>query len=311
MTTEKEKMRYSYSPGFNPSFVVFLIFCTVCSIILISSWLGSNPFSGIEERLSSIMGSDDLEIDDPSSIPYTDFSASRLQRTRQFWKSHKTNFQCPRKLKSLVGGEKGKGGKWLCGLENLGKRSVQEGYNCVVYSFGAASDSTFEAEILQTTRCSVYAYDPTEQKIGHPLKSTNPRIHFETLAIAGTDSSSKKTLKTLMDENGHKFIDILKIDVEGDEYESLEKMLVDFEHLPFGQLLVKLHNSVWTPRRMNRVIGLLKRLERRGSRIFSTEPNLFAGDCCSEFSFINLNYIDLFIPNRKKKTTEASHQHKN
>lgn len=310
---------YLKSPRFLSVFLGLVIICVVCSVLLIPSWLSSGRYPTDAFSINESNKHDDYSSTAapttttavPFSIrfPFMKLSEFKSKNMRHFWMSQKPSFNCPENLKRRVG-RRGDGGKWVCGLENLGKRSEQ-GYNCAVYSFGISNESSFESEILLETRCSIYAYDPTVKQIGYPLKSTNPRIHFKSLGIAGTDSNSKKTLKTLMEENGHKFIDILKIDIEGGEYDSLEKMMTDFDHLPFGQLLVELHNWNWTQRRKNRVIELFKKLQRRGSRVFSTEPNYFGYDCCSELSFINLNYIDLFMPNMKKVANVPDQQKKN
>ncbi|KAJ7150045.1 hypothetical protein C8R43DRAFT_1006138 [Mycena crocata] len=49
-----------------------------------------------------------------------------------------------------------------------------------------------------------------------------------------------------MKTNGHAFIDILKIDIEGNEFEALEAYMDYFESsgvLPFGQLQLEIHTS--------------------------------------------------------------------
>jgi hypothetical protein len=51
------------------------------------------------------------------------------------------------------------------------------------------------------------------------------------------------TLKTLMRGNGHDWIDILKIDIEGAEFKALTDLLVAYkgQPLPFGQLQLEIH----------------------------------------------------------------------
>ena len=51
------------------------------------------------------------------------------------------------------------------------------------------------------------------------------------------------TLKSLMDVNGHDYIDILKIDVEGSEYVAFDTFMNDFQGrpLPIGQVMIELH----------------------------------------------------------------------
>jgi len=230
------------------------------------------------------------------SVPYdkaVPVSALRSQSEgkikRDFWKSHKPSYNCSSSSRI---GEKGDGGKWMCGLEPFGKLTVEDNYPCVFYSFGVKGNSEFEAEVLLTTTCSVHAYDMSVQQIGKPLKSSNPRVHFHKMGISGTNSENMKTLKTLMGRNGHTFIDILKIDVEGSEYESFDRIFEDYpDQLPFGQLMIELHGKV-----KDKVFNIVEQLEKRGLRLFSVEPNALSIDCCAEYSFVNLRYRKLFIP---------------
>ncbi|KAF9187678.1 hypothetical protein BGZ51_001173 [Haplosporangium sp. Z 767] len=71
-----------------------------------------------------------------------------------------------------------------------------------------------------------------------------PRVHFKPYYIGQTnrvDYQDKpwKTLMTLMQENSHDWIDILKVDVEGFEFSTFSSITDDFESngvLAFGQL---------------------------------------------------------------------------
>jgi len=235
---------------------------------------------------------------DEATVPFTDLSGSRGKHGSAFWKSHKPSYTCPGSLLSRVGKEKGDGGKWMCGLETFGKLTHQDQYPCVFYSFGISKDSSFESEVLQRTTCSVYAYDMTVPKIGKPLEPSDPRVHFHKMGLSGSNADpKKKTLKTLMKENWHGFIDILKIDVEGEEFPTFEKIFKDFPHdqLPFGQLMIELHNNAikpggrgWVPVKESKTLDLVEQLEKRGFRVFSIEPNVRSIQHCSEYSFINL-----------------------
>jgi hypothetical protein len=64
---------------------------------------------------------------------------------------------CPFVISRL--GNLGDGGKYVCGLEEISKKSVTS--QCIVYSFGVGGDASFEKEILERTNCSVFAFDPT------------------------------------------------------------------------------------------------------------------------------------------------------
>ena len=69
-------------------------------------------------------------------------------------------FNCPHELERI--GALGDGGKWLCGLSRLESKP-----DCVVYSIGAATHASFEAELLARTRfCEVWGFDFTVPGFG-------------------------------------------------------------------------------------------------------------------------------------------------
>ncbi|TFY82787.1 hypothetical protein EWM64_g1218 [Hericium alpestre] len=135
------------------------------------------------------------------------------------------------------------------------------------------------------------------------------RAHFQPWALGGEDRHSEYdnpkvyTLQTLMAMNGHDFIDILKIDIEGAEFESLNELLRAYTPsaygapappLPFGQMQIEIHArdhqgdfakfSQWW-----------ESLENAGLRPFWTEPNLVyinlirgARPDLAEYSFLNI-----------------------
>ena len=54
----------------------------------------------------------------------------------------------------------------------------------------------------------------------------------------GLPSFKVKTLSTIMRELGHKWVDVLKIDIEGNEWPVLEQMVTDKRPLMFTQMQV-------------------------------------------------------------------------
>ena len=89
------------------------------------------------------------------------------------------------------------------------------------------------------------------------------------------------TLRSLMSMNKHTFIDILKIDIEGWEFEALTAFVNHFVPpdgpadavLPVGQIQLELHVwGQWSPFQVFK--GWWENLERAGLRPYWTEPNL-------------------------------------
>jgi len=74
---------------------------------------------------------------------------------------------------------------------------------------------------------------------------------------------------------GHGFIDILKVDIEGGEFDSLASFLTSHAdgELPIGQLQLEIH--AWGGReRFDYFVKWWEALEASGLRPFWTEPNL-------------------------------------
>ena len=81
-----------------------------------------------------------------------------------------------------------------------------------------------------------------------------------------------------MRRNGHDFIDVLKVDIEGAEFDALAAFLKPFigptaPPLPIGQLQLEIH--AWGDNgRFGFFYPWWTLLERAGLRPFFTEPNL-------------------------------------
>lgn len=219
------------------------------------------------------------------------------------WDFVTPSFSCPFPVKRV--GTLGDGGKYVCGFHRATQgRGLDR--QCVVYSFGVSDESSFEAEILASTdNCQVYGYDFSVSQWGPEMRG-NPawgsRIHFKPYKLGGVDDSSVHpeihTLGGLMKMNGHTFVDILKIDIEGSEFDLLNSLLnAHFASgnnapLPFGQLQIEIH--LWNNNlNFNQFLAFWERLENAGLRPFWTEPNLIWVNALggkpglSEWSFIN------------------------
>jgi len=219
-------------------------------------------------------------------------------------------------------GTLGDGGKWVCGLDRVARQP-----ECVIYSFGVNNESSFEAELLRRAPgCQVWGYDFSVPSFG-PEITEDPdlreRAHFFPYALGEVDSYGPGanppvySLATLMALNGHRFIDILKIDIEGAEFSALSSFIRAFSvgstpsphdahatsapsrpppPLPIGQMQIEIHarhgtgHDTFAPFK-----GWWESLERAGLRPFFTEPNLVyvnlirgARPDLAEYSFMNI-----------------------
>jgi FkbM family methyltransferase len=126
--------------------------------------------------------------------------------------------------------------------------------DCIVYSFGIQKDWSFDAAIAQLG-CEVWSYDPSSLQL-KDHSDLDKNVHFQRVGVGikestrwivedpnhggkwndvdgpSVDGAHKfqiKSLRTLMQENGHDRIDLLKIDVEGTEWGLLKEWVAEKE----------------------------------------------------------------------------------
>jgi FkbM family methyltransferase len=141
--------------------------------------------------------------------------------------------------------------------------------NSVVYSGGVGKDISFEHALVKQFGCSVILLDPSPTGVETMALPENriPQFKFQPVALAakagtlkfappgcideGSWSMQRKdsatlevpctNLATLLKQNQHQHIDLLKIDIEGCEYEVIDDILE--QRLPVRQLLVEFHHG--------------------------------------------------------------------
>jgi len=214
------------------------------------------------------------------------------------WDLFYPSFTCPFTVERL--GRVGDGGKWVCGfLERVARKSP-----CLIYSFGIGEETTFEEEILQrTTDCTIRMFDHTIQLPPLLVQKYPGRAFWYPLGISNETSDRMRTLKNIMDANRDESIDVLKIDTEGAEWDSLRQVLKDFPNtLPFSQLLLEIHLAQRSDTGKARFfLDFSKTLEDAGLRIFHSELNYgsMESHAYSEFSFLNLQMLGWESPDKK------------
>lgn len=177
------------------------------------------------------------------------------------------------------------------GRFNVADSVVKKDEHPVIYSFGIGEDLSFSADVLQRWDCDVYAFDPTPKAIAyvksHPLYWNN-RFHFYEWGLSDANEIGKfhlptnesyvsgsllyhsgvreesimiqlKTLKTIMNELGHEKISVLKMDIEGSEFQVFEKLQLD--ELSFTQLCLEVHDRVFDGGR-KRLLALVEKLNQ-------------------------------------------------
>ncbi|RAL63317.1 hypothetical protein DID88_004393 [Monilinia fructigena] len=212
---------------------------------------------------------------------------------------------CPHDIQRI--GRLGDGGKWVCGMslyEKWGPTSPPPSSQqppskanhpqtpndspreITIYSFGVNDESTFEQEMLtRIPHAQIHAYDFSVEKFGPQLtSSTSARAHFLKIGLGAADAPEQippfYTLQSLMAQNSHSYIDILKIDIEGSEYAALDAFM-DFHgerggELPVGQVMIELHLVDDQHVNFARFVKWWERLEGFGMRPVWFESNLLA-----------------------------------
>lgn len=153
----------------------------------------------------------------------------------------------------------------------------------VVYSFGVEHDSSFEATLLQRLNVEIWGFDYSVNGWANEVPP-NSRAHFTKAAISKTtdrdQSPPKLAVWDIMAENGHKFIDVMKMDIEGAEFEALTALMDSIEEaggktLPVGQLLIELHliSQDGIPNTVQDLATWFERLEHLGMRPVFNEHN--------------------------------------
>jgi len=186
-----------------------------------------------------------------------------------------------------------KDGGWWFSPEGFNKDSI-------VYSLGVGDEIDFDLAIIEQYGVEVFAFDPTPSSIDMLDESKLPeRFHFQPWAVTATDGSLqfyprlKKdgtksdvmftmipeeetkddvievpaySLSTITSKLGLDRIDVLKMDIEGAEYEVLEGLLES--PVKPTQLLVEFHHR-FVENGLERTYDIISQLRDAGYQIFA------------------------------------------
>ncbi|MGE0078232.1 MAG: FkbM family methyltransferase [Bacteroidales bacterium] len=184
--------------------------------------------------------------------------------------------------------------------------------NSIVYSFGIGEDITFDSDLIKKHSCNVFGFDPTPKSISwvKSQKVTN-NFHFFDFGLGNVTGYSdfffpknpkhisgsiveqnninkcdkvKVLLKSINDiavELEHKRIDVLKMDIEGAEYELIDDILN--ADISIDQILIEFHDRLFSDGRI-KTINAIQRLNEKYA-IFGYSDNY------EEISFIRRDLI--------------------
>jgi hypothetical protein len=140
------------------------------------------------------------------------------------------------------------------------------------YCIGAGSDLAFDLELIRRYGATVRRLDPEKalRREAGPDVAADPRLTVIEAAVAPQDGTSEsgettsdgreppRSLRSLMEQLGDQQVQLLKLNIGGDEYGLLETL--DLRSLGVRVLLVKLHAT----RRVDEALRLLERLRSQG-----------------------------------------------
>jgi FkbM family methyltransferase len=182
----------------------------------------------------------------------------------------------------------------------------------VAYCVGAGEDISFDLALRTRHNADVYIFDPTPRAITHVMSTTEGGhgVTFRPWAVWSTDGTVElfeprdpnhvshsivnlqstaeafeapcRTVSSIMTEFGHSEIDLLKMDIEGAEYEVLGSILD--EHLGIGIIEVEFDEVSARPP------GWKKRLRTCLADMDSAGYQLAAVDMASNYTFVHRDY---------------------
>ena len=199
------------------------------------------------------------------------------------------------KTSALYGGDHG----WVVDESLLNRESV-------IYSVGVGSNIDFDVELINSFGATVHAFDPTPRSIEwvksqklpkhfifHPfgLSAENGHMDFFPPAKASSTHFSPidrygdtnnivkapvKDIDTIASELKHKEIDLLKMDIEGAEYEVIEALPKN--RVAINQILIEFHH-MYKGIPISKTVDAISTLSNLGFELFNISPRTY------EFSF--------------------------
>ncbi len=178
----------------------------------------------------------------------------------------------------------------------------------VVYSFGVGRNLGWDIEMIRQFGVTIHAFDPTPGAVEwatttrlpdnvhfHPVgiashdgmlkvypPPTNRTVHYSSINRAGAAEAQAieipvKRLATIAAELGHDRVDVLKLDIDGSEYDVLPDVLDC--GLPVNQILLEFHHN-FKGVRFQDTLQAIESLRAHGYGIFDTSHRGL------EFSFL-------------------------
>jgi FkbM family methyltransferase len=179
----------------------------------------------------------------------------------------------------------------------------------IVYSVGIGNDISFDLQLIEKFGVKVFAFDPTPKSIEWLNRQNLPagfkaypiglaaftgeadfylpeNENFVSASLVSKQSEnivrvSVKRLNDILKELGHNSIDLLKMDIEGSEYEVIDDIVKS--GIKIHQLVIEFHHR-FPQHGIRKTREAIKKLSEAGFELFYVSP---IGE---EFSFINPDF---------------------
>lgn len=264
-------------------------FVLLCAFII--QWTtNANPNHFHHFNITTLM-----ELEGLGELYYADQKDERYYRIAEDFQRLKPNFPCVLGVTPL--GNAGKasiddGHKFACGLHAISEKPI-------IYSFGSNQQQDFEQAVLRyRPDAQIFVFELIASHL--PAESLrDSRISYNAIGLGGYEKDEKiesgwvlKTLRTLMIERNHSYIDVLKMDIEGMEYMWLKYEAPQL--VPrIGQFLVEVHvhfGFVQQKFPKQDAFTFVVELEKYGFRLFHQELNKHQTLRFTELALIHHNW---------------------
>ena len=185
--------------------------------------------------------------------------------------------------------------------------------NAIVYSFGVGKDISFDRALINSFECQIFAFDPTPDSIawckeqnlpdkfklydfGLSNKTENvtfflPKnknhvsgslIGHNQVSQKNTASVKMKSFNDILKDHKHETLDLIKMDIEGSEYDVVESILRS--EINIHQIVLEIHERFFHNGK-EKTIKLLEALRKNGFLLHSISSSY------EELSFVNKKSI--------------------
>ena len=228
---------------------------------------------------------------------YEDQKDERVYKIADDFNRMKPNFPCVHGVTPLgnAGAESIRDGhKFACGLHAIDRAPI-------VYSFGSNQQQDFEEAVLRLRPdAKVYVFELVPSHLP-AVELRDSRISYHAIGLggyegvappAGQEKYVYQTMRKIMTDNQHAYVDLVKMDIEGVEFTWLRKEAPAL--IPrIGQFLVELHlHFGWVQQTYPKddAFTFVTGVEQHGFRLFHQEINKHQTLRFTEMSFIHKNW---------------------